>query len=271
MTLVYEPSSQSRATLALDDLRGGLADWRLWTMMGWHDIQKRYRRSQLGPFWLTLSMAVMVACLTVVYGSLLKQPIETFLPFLSIGLATWNLAAMTMTEGCYAFLDQDGLIKNIRMPLTVHAMRVVWRNLISYGHNIVIYFAIAVVFQLSPGAAGLLVFPGLLLFTLNLAWVTLLLSVTCTRFRDVPQIVGSVTQLLFFVTPVLWKPELLGERRWIVELNPLHHLMELVRAPLLGVVPAPESWGIALLVTAAGWTAAFLVFIRCRHRVVYWL
>ena len=268
---VYDSGDRSEAARAWDDLRDGAMRWRLWSRLGWHDIRKRYRRSVLGPFWLTLSMAVMVGSLGLIYGTLFRLDLEGYLPFLAVGLATWTLIASFLNEGCISFIELEPLIKNVRIPMSVHILRALWRNLIIYGHNIVIFAVVALVFGIWPGAAGLLAVAGLALLLVNAGWIMLLLGMICTRFRDVPPIIGSVIQLLFFVTPVMWKPELLGDRRYLMVLNPFYHLLEVIRAPLLGHVPGWESWVAGLLFAAAGWAFTFACFARFRKRIAYWL
>jgi len=268
---IYDSGDRSEAARAWGDLVEGGRRWRLWSRLGWHDIRKRYRRSVLGPFWLTLSMAVMVASLGLIYGTLFRLDLEGYLPFLAIGLATWTFVSSFLNEGCSGFIELEPLIKNVRIPMSVHILRVLWRNLIIFGHNIVIFAVVALVFRVWPGAAGLLSLAGLALLLVNASWIMLLLGMVCTRFRDVPPIVASVIQLLFFVTPVMWKPELLGDRRYLMALNPFHHLIEIIRAPLLGQVPGWESWAAAGLFALAGWAFTFVCFARFRKRIAYWL
>ncbi|WP_114860207.1 ABC transporter permease [Azospirillum brasilense] len=269
---VYDSGDRSQAERAWEDLFDGGRHWRLWSKLGWHDIRKRYRRSVLGPFWLTLSMAVMVASLGLIYGTLFRLDLESYLPFLAIGLATWTFVASFLNEGCTSFIDLEPLIKNVRIPMSLHILRALWRNLIIYAHNIVIFAGVALVFGIWPGIGGiLLAFAGLGLLLVNAGWIMLLCGMVCTRFRDVPPIVASVIQLLFFVTPVMWKPELLGERRYLMALNPLYHLIETIRAPLLGQLPGWENWAVGLLFAAAGWALTFVLFARFRKRIAYWL
>ncbi|GAA4246891.1 ABC transporter permease [Azospirillum formosense] len=268
---VYDSGDRSEAVRAWDDLREGAMRWRLWSRLGWHDIRKRYRRSVLGPFWLTLSMAVMVASLGLIYGTLFRLDLEGYLPFLAVGLATWTFIASFLNEGCISFIELEPLIKNVRIPMSLHILRALWRNLIIYGHNIVIFAVVAAIFGIWPGATGLLAVAGLALLLVNAGWIMLLLGMICTRFRDVPPIIASVIQLLFFVTPVMWKPELLGDRRYLMVLNPFYHLLEVIRAPLLGHAPGWESWVAGLLFAAVGWAFTFACFARFRKRIAYWL
>lgn len=271
-TDVYDSAGRSQADWAREDLLEGGRRWRLWSKLGWHDIRKRYRRSVLGPFWLTLSMAAMVASLGLIYGTLFRLDLQDYLPFLAVGLATWTFISSFLNEGCTSFIDLEPLIKNVRIPMSLHILRVLWRNLIIYAHNIVIFAVVALIFGVWPGVMGiLLALAGLGLLLVSAVWIMLLCGMICTRFRDVPPIVASVIQLLFFITPVMWKPELLGDRRYLMVLNPFYHMIEIIRAPLLGQLPHWQNWAVALLFAAAGWAFTFAFFARFRKRIAYWL
>ncbi|MEE8660384.1 hypothetical protein CGLAMM_03380 [Acetobacteraceae bacterium EV16G] len=88
---VYQPTNgRARLMAVLDDVRRGLELSRLSVALGWLDIKLRYRGSILGPFWLTLSTAVMIAALGVLYARLFHMPFGEYLPFLSISLVMWS-------------------------------------------------------------------------------------------------------------------------------------------------------------------------------------
>ena len=101
-------------------------------------------------------------------------------------------------------------------------------------------------------------------------WTALLLGLLSARFRDIPYMIASVTQLLFLVTPIMWSADQIGNKL-IVELNPFYHLIEVIRAPLLGAVPPPETWAAVVGVTAAGWVVTLAFFVRFRERIAYWI
>lgn len=261
----------SDSSLALADLTDGLVRWRLWGLLAWQDIKQRYRRSSLGPFWLTISMGVMIGTLGVLYGKLFKMEIQEYLPFLCLGLLSWTLISTTITEGCTVFIASESVIKQVKLPLSSHVYRLVWRNLIIFGHNFVVFVLVAVVFNVRPGLVGLLILPGLLLTVLNAAWVTLLLGMICARFRDIPPIVASLIQVVFFLTPILWERGLLGRHVGLVDFNPFYHFIELLRSPLLGRFPSEANWLSVIFITVFGWGLTFLFFARFRRRIAYWL
>ncbi len=259
------------AALALRDLVAGLQHWHLWGLVGWQDIRQRYRRSVLGPFWLTLSMGVLVGTLGFLYGALFKIEVAEYLPFLALGFLAWGLISGVITDGCSAFIDSEHFIKQVKLPFSTFVFRVLWRNLIIFAHNFAVYVVVAIVFGIWAGWAGLLLIPGLVLIIGTAVWAGLLFGMICARFRDVPPIVTSLLQVAFFLTPIIWKPELLGNRIAFVQINPFFHFVELVRAPLLGQTPAPLTWAVVLGVTAGGWLVTFLFFRRFRSRIPYWV
>ncbi len=176
-----------------------------------------------------------------------------------------------ITDGCMAFIEAENIIKQIDLPLSVHVYRLVWRNIIMFCHNMVIFVIVALALAIWPGWAGLLAIPGFVLLCLNGMWVGLLLGLISARFRDVPQVMASVVQVAFFVTPIIWKPELLPDRGFVLSLNPFFHFLELTRTPLLGHAPEPISWLVAIGVTFSGWLATFLAYCRYRWRIAYWI
>ena len=261
----------SQVAAALFDLGKGARSLHLWGLLGWQDVRRRYRRSMIGPFWLTISMGVLVAVLSVLYGALLKVEIADYAPFLALGFIIWTLISGFINEGCSAFTDAGSIIKQVDLPLSVHVYRVVWRNLLIFFHNAAIFVVVAIIFSIRPGWTGLLVVPGLVLLCLNGVWMGLLFGLISARFRDVPPVMDSIVRIAFFVTPIIWMPELLPGRAVLLDFNPFFHYVELVRAPLLGQAPQLVSWITVLGMTLGGWLVTLDMFRNYRRRVAYWV
>jgi homopolymeric O-antigen transport system permease protein len=277
-TSVYEPVSDHshlteewRAHGPGEDIADGLRAVHVWGTLGLHDIRQRYRRSVLGPFWFTLSTLIMVSVLGTIYATLLKQEVSDYVAFLAAGLIVWQYLSSVANEGCTVFTSVDYLIKQVRLPLTVHVVREVWRNFLILLHSLPIVILVLMAFGKMPSWEILTVPLGLGVLFLNGLWLGIVLGILCTRFRDVPPIVVNLVQIAFFFTPVMWSPEFLGDRSWIAEYNPLYHLIEVVRAPLLGHGVAFHSWMWAGAILVAGFVAAHFLMKKCRSRVPYWL
>jgi ABC-type polysaccharide/polyol phosphate export permease len=149
----------------------------------------------------------------------------------------------------------------------------VWRNLIAFFHNFGVYVLVMLIF--APSTIGwrlLLVIPGLALIAVNGVWLALLLGMACLRFRDLQQLTSNVVQIAIFVTPIFWPPEVLQRTRRtvFVTFNPLYHIIDVVRAPLIGRVPSAETYIAVLLIAAIGWTITYVMFSRYRRRIAYW-
>jgi ABC-type polysaccharide/polyol phosphate export permease len=255
------------------DIHAALVNHHLTTTLGWQDVATRYRRSRVGAFWLTINMAVMIAALGFVFGTLFSQPMNEFLPYLAIGLIVWGFLSIAISEGCTGFVSAEGIILQVRMPLFTHVMRILWRNIIILGHNLLIVPALFLMFVKPVSPLALLAVPGFALLVLNAAWMMLVLAVVCARFRDMTQIVQNVMQVLFYLTPIIWSAALLPERAGtaILDFNPFFHLISIVRAPLLGEAPTSMNWVFSGVMMVFGWAAALLFFGHFRKRVPYWL
>lgn len=265
------PPPASQLSRALSDIVQGARAIQLWGPLGWQDIRLRYRRSKLGPFWLTISMGMLVGLLGTLYGMLFKTDIARYLPYLTLGFIFWTMIAGLISDACGIFVNAQGIIKQIAMPLSVHVYRMVWRSLIVLAHNLAIFLAVAVLLEIWPGWTGLLALPGLALLCLNGVWVGLLLGLVAARFRDVPPIVESLMRIGFFVTPVIWMPEFLPERVALLDWNPFYHFLEVVRAPLLGQAPPLLAWLATTGVTLGGWAATLCMYRQFRRRIAYWV
>ncbi len=266
------PDASVRNRLALADVRDGIGLWRLWWTLGWFDIMLRYRGSVLGPLWLTLSTAVMVAALGVLYSTLFGMDLHTYFPFVALSLVLWNFVSASVSDACACFTQSEGMIRSVRMPFTLYAMRAVVRNVISAAHNIVVPLAVFAIFSTWPGLQALAALPGFALWVVDSLAACLLLGCVCARFRDIPQIVGSIMQIAFFVSPVIWKPELVSERlRGLLVFNPFYTLIEIVRAPLLGSDPALGVWASALGYSALLCGVTAVLFARVRGRIAFWV
>jgi lipopolysaccharide transport system permease protein len=265
-------TAAARHRHAFDDLIESARLWRLSLTLGWFDIRLRYRGSMLGPFWLTISTAVMVVALGILYSQLLHIDTHEYLPYLAISLVLWNVLSTVIGEACTSFTAAEGMIRSIRLPYSIHAVRVVVRNIIILAHNVIVVIAVYAWFNVWPGLAALGAIPGLLLWILDGLAICLLLGPVGARFRDIPPIVGSVVQIAFFISPILWKPELLqGRAGRLLSLNPFYTMLEILRSPLLGETASWQVWVSAGLYSAALWLFSWLLFARARNRLAFWV
>lgn len=253
------------------DVLEGIANWRIWFRMGWQEIKRRYRRTVLGPFWVTMSLGMFVGGMGFVWAPLFNASVREYLPFISTGMICWVFVATIITEGCITYTHAEALIKQLNFSLSTLNWMLVWRNIIVLMHNLIIAVIVFVVLQVPVTWSTLLFIPGVLIIAINGVWISMLLGMVSARYRDVPQLVGNLVQVMMFVTPVFWYSQQLGARAKIIDFNPLFHLIDVIRSPLLGKAPSLLSYEVNLAMAIIGWSITMYVYARFRRRIPYWL
>jgi len=253
------------------DLLKGLAAYELWTFLGWQDIRQRYRRTILGPWWLAISTGFLVIGLGFLWSEIFRVDVHSFLPFFVIGYVLWMFFSGVISEACVGFIQFEGLIKQQRIPFSAYLYRISVRHLIMLGHNSVV--AIVIVLWSGPvwSPNNLLVIPGLVVFLGSILMMSVPVAILCTRFRDMPQAITTVLPTAFFFTPIFWRPDTLDKFRWVADYNPLAHLIDVVRMPLLGIAPGINVWSWSLSTLAISMAGGAWLLGRYGHRLAYWL
>ena len=247
--------------------------WHIWTRLGIQDVRLRFRRSVIGVVWIFLNLAVLILSIGFIYANLLGQDPQRFIPYLTIGLITWTYLTNSIVDGGNAFVNSEGYIKQISLPIYVYILRFFVSVSLTTLITMCAFVLVAVIYRVPFGPGTLFVVPGLLmLMTASLLLITIFAHLNA-RFRDVAHMASVGMQVLFYVTPVIFPADLLRQRRglsYVVDLNPLYHLLEIVRRPLLSASPADwHSYLAAAAVIAVLGAAAISVIAVFQRRIVF--
>jgi ABC-2 type transport system permease protein len=261
------------------DLAEGWRHRELWGHLGWQDIKQRYKRSVLGPIWITISMAVTAMALGVLYAGLFGNSLSEQLPYVLVGFIVWAFISGCILEGADVFIANEGLIKHLPAPVSVHVYRLLWRQILLFGHNLIVYVIMLFVFPRPLHWTDLAAIPAFALLVINGAWIGLLFGMAASRFRDLNPIIQSLVQLVFFLTPIVWMYDQflrsanpsIRQRAHIAELNPFLHFIEMIRRPMLGEPQVWRYWFVVAGITVVGWAVTFWALRRYRARVPYWV
>lgn len=209
--------------------------WRIWVRLGAQDVRLRFRRSVIGIGWIFLNLIIMILAIGFVYGNLFGQDMHLFIPYLTISLVAWGYITNSIVEGGNAFVNSEGYIKQIGLPIYIYVFRyfvsVSLVALISLG----VFFVVALIYNVTFTLGTLWVIPGLLLLMLaSLMLITIFAHVNA-RFRDAVHLASVGMQMLLYVTPVIYPEELLRQRGLglVIDLNPMFHLLQVIRTPIL--------------------------------------
>lgn len=240
-------------------------------MFALRDIRARYRRSFLGPFWITVSMMATVLGMSFVFSTLLDQSYADYMVYLAIGLPVWAMYSSMVGEGSSALIHASSDAKLSTMPVSGYVFRHHLRQLIFFAHNILPGLALAALLGKTTVSGFLLFLCGLALAFVSVGWIGFLAALVSARFRDVPQIALNVMQVFFFLTPIIWPADALSHKPIVIDANPFYYFVAIVREPLLGTVPPLHVWLTAAAIGIVGWAATALVYERLFDRLTKWL
>lgn len=263
----------SNSVVGLSDLRAALKKRHIFLTLGVQDVLTRYRRSRVGAFWITVNMLILISVLGAVFGTIFRSNVSEFLPSLTIGIIVWGLISGLITEGCDSFTSVKDTILEVNLPYSVHVFRIMVRNLIIFGHNIAILPLVFIFFQKGINIQSLISVIGVFLIFVNCGWLILIVSIICTRYRDVTPIVQNVMQVAFYATPIIWDGKMLPSRiaENVLIYNPFYHLLNIVREPLIGGSASGTNWIVSLLMAAIGWIIAIYLLGKYKRKIAYWL
>jgi ABC-type polysaccharide/polyol phosphate export permease len=247
--------------------------WPIWLRIGLQDIRMRYRRSALGVGWIFLNLAVMILAVGIIYSNLLGQDLKKFLPFLTIGLVTWGYLTSSIVEGGNAFVVSEGYIKQIGLPTYVYVFRFFVSITISMLITLPAYLVVALVYSVPFRWGALWALMGILLLGSVSFLMIAIFSHLNVRFRDTAHIASVGLQVIFFVTPIIWPPEMLRSSRlhWVIDFNPFYHLLEVVRHPLTLSEPATYLNYLVAVVFIIGLSIIALTLTKWYNRRIAYL
>lgn len=243
-------------------------------MLAWQDIRLLYRRSVLGHFWVTLAMFLQISAIALVFGLIFRTDIWGYLPYLAVGTVIWSLISSVMTEGPGIFVYSESLMKATDRSPLFYVTKAQIRILFIFIHNLAIVpiVFLATLTPINWNVLWLVITMPMVL--VNLFWMSNLLAFFGTRFRDVGPIAQSASTVVFFLSPVMWRPEQLGDSifaHFLLGLNPFYHFLQLIRLPLFGFSPTIENFLAGGLMAIFGIFITKLVVKKFSSRLIYWL
>jgi ABC-2 type transport system permease protein len=259
---------------AIDDIIGALRHFSNWFFLAVTAVRLRYRRSILGPLWITLTTAIFIFFIGYLYSGIIATNFNDYLLNLALGWILWHFISDSLLQGAQTFLQASRVIQNSNIPKFAFVLKTVLTNLIVFSNAMLIPALVFVVTGVPFSLATFLVIPAFVLIVLSAVWASTLFGVICARYRDLYPLLQAVVRVLFFMTPILWSPDMLAPgstRRLVTDLNPLAHYIAIWRKPLMGEYPDAISWLVTIGCTISGLCVAFVVFALCRRRLVFWV
>jgi lipopolysaccharide transport system permease protein len=233
------------------------------------ELASTHRMTVLGWLWPLARQLAQLVVLVFVFSRVLRLGIEDYPTFVLSGLVVWSWFQTGVGRAASSLASNRHFVFQSRFPVAVVPVVAIAVPLVD------VLFALPVLLVLVMSGPGLtataLLLPFVILVQLvlmaGLAW---LLAAAAVFFGDVPNLVGLVTLLLFYLTPVFYGREVIPERyEWILQLNPIAVLIEVLRAIMLGREWPP--WGAVTglcVVSVIACVAGYLLIRRLEPRFV---
>lgn len=239
--------------------------------LAWYDVRHRYARSVIGPFWITLQTAIFVGCIGFVFSAISNVTVTDFLPFFAISFVLWTFLSGTTNNATTTLLGAGGFIKDRGIPAYVFYLQCFFRHLLFLAHNIVVPIVLFIFLGGTSWFGLFAAIPGLLIFMVVTLCLSIVTGVMATRYRDMQPLVESLMNLAFLASPIMWKPHVVAGRDYLLDYNPVVHVLAIWRDPMLegGVMPW-NSFGISLAILALLVAMAGFALSRLKN-AAFWI
>jgi lipopolysaccharide transport system permease protein len=248
-------------------------NYHRWFYPAYISLRTRFTRTTLGPFWETASTAVFISFAGVLWAKIFNQDVKSFVPFLFTGMIIWKFYSGIINSGCSAYIENTAIIKSVKHVFLVHNLKNVTKDFLLFLCNLPLCILVNFILGVKINFNIFLFFINLPIIIIASVSLSYLLSLLCLRFRDFIYLISSLMQLIFFFTPIFFKPEQLGTKGIMYVVNPnfIYHYVELLRQPLLGNVPTFLNYFVTILFTFFLLILSKLFYKKYNLRVPYWL
>ncbi|QOZ53459.1 glycosyltransferase [Bradyrhizobium sp. CCBAU 53338] len=250
--------------------KGWFDSIRIAAALAWSDMRHRYVRSLLGPFWMSLQMAIVVAVLGSVIGQMSNADMLARLPMLALSMTAWTFLNSVVLDATTALQNSASLIRDRALPPVIFLLQCTFRQGLFALHNACVPLALWLLLTPHHLSGGLAALPGLSLFVICTFALSLVLGALATRYRDLKPIIESTLMLAFLASPVIWSSDIINHRSTVMRLNPLTHLFAVWREPLVGGHVDATSIIYVLVTLALLLCASVLTLVHLR-KAAFWI
>jgi ABC-type polysaccharide/polyol phosphate export permease len=264
-------ASQSGFPYAIRDLQYGISKPRLMVTLIRNAFMARYPSVYQAIFWICLTTFMIAVGMGLIYGQIFSEDRSQYMPYVASGIIIWAVIASLLNDGSSAFVNAASVFEQSSIPKSLFAIQTIGVITVTFSIKFVALIIVLAVVNMLPSWSSILVaMAGTALLLWTGFWFTLALGTMGLRFRDIPLLTNAIVTISFFVTPVFWHVERLGEYQEYIVFNPLYHFLHIVRGPLLGHEGVGESFiwaaGYSLFVAFLG----MLVYGQFARRISYW-
>jgi lipopolysaccharide transport system permease protein len=219
------------------------------------DFKVRYKGTFMGYAWSVLQPLVMSLIFASIFSLVMRVQVEAYAYYLIAGLFPWQWIANTTGASNHYFLGNRTLIKKVQFDRSALVLSAVLNEAVHFLCSMPVILGFMIYYGKSPEIEWLWMLPLLLVVHSAMMFGLGLTIATCNLFfRDLERLVGLLTQLLFYLTPIIYTLDSLpSEYRWLTFANPFAGIVLCWQGLLYSGAVSPVYLGVALT-----WTAGLL-------------
>ncbi len=257
---------------SFNEFKNSIKEYCFWKNLSELKVKQRYKRTILGPLWTTLITSLQILTTSIVVTFVFKGNNEKYIPYIALGIMFWNFFSSAITECSIAFISNKNYITQIKKSFLVYIFSVLYYQILVFLHNVIVVIIIFMIYNIEFKISNYLIFIiNFLLVTISILSIGFMLAILSTRFRDFSQMISSVFIILFWLTPVIYYPELLGEIKFLVDMNPLTNFLSLLRSPLLDEEISMFTYIYVIVFNLIFLPLSMILYKRVKSSIIFWL
>ena len=247
-------------------------NYNYWIYSAKINTYKRYRRSVLGPWWLTLNLLIFISSVGLLWAYIWKVDLRTYVPFFAFGIVFWELVQSTILKSIGLYKLKEGVIKSINVNKLNYHFEVITIVIINFLHNCAFIIPLSLLICFYKGSyAVILLIPTMLIYLLNMFFISILISILSTRYKDLEMVIEHLLRIIFLMTPIIWLPTIFSEESMFIKYNFLYHYLEIFRAPLMGQIPTVQNYLITFCSTLVFMVLGIYTYLKYNKKIVFWI
>lgn len=239
--------------------------------LAWLDLKIRYRNTLLGPFWSTISLGVTLIILGFVWTKVLNADHYKYIPNLYFGYIFWVWISDTLSDSVTVFGDNKDIIHNFNFPLFYLNFKIIIKNLLIFLHNFPIILIIIYIYNIELGFNNIFFIISIFLTLTLLFSISIIISIMCAFYDDFKQATLIFLKIIFYTTPILWLPEMLGDKQFLLFYNPFFHIIELLRNTLTAPILAINSFMMVIYMNIIILIISIIIYKIFNKKVIHWI
>jgi ABC-type polysaccharide/polyol phosphate export permease len=245
---------------------------RVWMSLAWNEVVQSYRRTFLGPFWITMNLVIFAFAMTLILGSVFNVPTQSYAGYVVCGMIAWMWISAMLTDVGNTFLVHSQFLKSTPIDKSYFVWAAVAKQAIVLGHQLIVYGGMVLIGLVQPTLWTLLAVPAfVILFAMSIPFAAGA-AILFARYRDLPRLVTGSIVIIMMMTPIFWKPDMIaGWRSAFVYLNPVYYVIDLVRSPLLGQPLSLLTITVTVGMTVVLWVLGARFYAGYQRYVVFWI